>query len=139
MLKLKHNILVNQNLYTVFQTLMQEKMSMNAAYKMKRFADKLDQKNKDHIQFVNGLLKKYAEFDENGGLVFEYAGEGEDKKPVGYKLKDTDAFKAEMDQYLNSEFEVEVNPLLAAELSGVQISPNDLIFLEPFIADLNNL
>lgn len=139
MLNLKHNILINQNLYTVFTTLMKEKMSMNAAYKMKRYADKLDQKNKEHIAFMSDLLKKHGDLDESGNLQLEYQGEDEDKKPVGYKLKDAEAFKKEMDEYLASEFTIEVNPLFAAELSGVQISPNDLIVLEPFIADLNNL
>jgi ubiquitin C-terminal hydrolase len=118
---------------------MKEKMSMNAAYKMKRYADKLDQKNKEHIAFMSDLLKKHGDLDESGNLQLEYQGEDEDKKPVGYKLKDAEAFKKEMDEYLASEFTIEVNPLFAAELSGVQISPNDLIVLEPFIADLNNL
>lgn len=139
MLKLKHKILVNQNLYNVFQALMKEKMSMNAAYKMKRYADKLDQKNKAHAQFMSELLKTYGDLDDAGNLQLEFEGEGENKKAVGYKLKDTEAFKTEMDQYLDSEFEVEVNPLFAAELTDVRISPNELIVLEPFIADLNNI
>ena len=139
MLKVKHNILVNQNLYAVFQEMMKAKLPFNAAYKMKRFADKLDQKTKEHIKFVNELLKKHAETTETGEFVLEFDGEGEDKKPVGYKLKDKDAFKVAMDEYLNSEFEIEVSPLYAVELQDVQISPNDLPVLEPFIADLNNL
>lgn len=139
MLKLKHNILVNQNLYNTFQSLMKEKMSMNAAYKMKRYADKLDQKQKEHVKFMSDLLKEHGEIDEMGNLVLEYTGEGEEKKPVGYKLKDSEAFKTAASSYLESEFELEISPLFAAELSGVQISPNDLFVLEPFIADLNNL
>lgn len=139
MLNLKHNILVNQNLYTVFQALMKEKMPINAAYKMKRYADKLDQKNKEHVQFMGDLLKNHGELDEAGNLQLEFEGEGDQKKPVGYKLKDTEAFKKEMDEYLASEFQIEVSPLYAVELSSVQISPNDLVVLEPFIADLNNL
>jgi len=139
MLKVKHNILVNQNLYAVFQEMMKAKLPFNAAYKMKRFADKLDQKTKEHIKFVNELLTKHAETTETGEFVLEFDGEGEDKKPVGYKLKDKDAFKVAMDEYLNSEFEIEVSPLYAVELQDVQISPNDLPVLEPFIADLNNL
>ena len=88
MLNLKHNILVNQNLYTVFQALMKEKMPINAAYKMKRYADKLDQKNKEHVQFMSDLLKNHGELDEAGNLQLEFEGEGDQKKPVGYKLKD---------------------------------------------------
>lgn len=139
MLKLKHKILVNQNLYNVFQALMKEKMSMDAALKIKRYANKLDQKNKAHAQFMSELLKTYGDLDDAGNLQLEFEGEGDQKKPVGYKLKDTEAFKKEMDEYLTSDFQIEVSPLYAVELSNVQISPNDLVVLEPFIADLNNL
>jgi hypothetical protein len=88
---------------------------------------------------MSELLKTYGDLDDAGNLQLEFEGEGENKKAVGYKLKDTEAFKTEMDQYLDSEFEVEVNPLFAAELTDVRISPNELIVLEPFIADLNNI
>ena len=140
MLKLKHSILVNQNLYATFQSLMNEKMASSAAKKMKGYATQLDQKQKEHVKFMSNLLKEYGELDEAGNPVLEYsAGTDEESKPVGYKLKDAEAFKTAASSYLESEFELEISPLFAAELSGVQISPNELFVLEPFIADLNNL
>lgn len=138
-MKVKHSILVNDRLYSVFQAMMNERMSYDAAYKMKRYADKLDQKQKEHVQFMSDLLKKYGEMDGSGNPIFEYKGEGEDKKAVGYKLKDGTAFEATLKEYLDSEFDIEVTPLFAVELKGVMISPNDLIVLEPFIADSENL
>lgn len=138
-MKLKNNVLVNTRLYPVFQAMMNEKMSYDAAYKMKRYAAKLDQKQKEHVKFVSDLLKMYGELDPSGNPVFEYAGEGEEKKAVGYKLKDGDKFEEEMKKYLDSEFEIEVSPLYTAELKNLHISPNDLTVLEPFIADIENL
>lgn len=139
MVKLKNSILVNERLYSVFQALMNEKMPYDASYKMKRFADKLDQKQKEHVLFMNELLKEHGELDESGNPVFEFEGEGENRKAVGYKLKDGAAFEVEMKKYLTTEFEVEVTPLFAVELKKVMISPNDLTVLEPFIADSQNL
>jgi len=139
MVKLKNSILVNQRLYGVFQALMNERMPYDASYKMKRFADKLDQKQKEHVQFMTELLKEYGEMDESGNPIFEFEGEGEARRAVGYKLKDGPGFEAEMKKYLSTEFEVEVTPLFAVELKGVMISPNDLTVLEPFIADSKNL
>ena len=139
MVKLKNSILVNERLYSVFQAMMNERMPYDASYKMKRFADKLDQKQKDHIKFMSDLLKEHGEMDEAGNPIFEFEGEGEARKAVGYKLKDGAAFEAEMKKYLSTEFEVEVTPLYAVELKNVMISPNDLTVLEPFIADSQNL
>jgi hypothetical protein len=128
MVKLKNSILVNERLYSVFQAMMNERMPYDASYKMKRFADKLDQKQKEH-----------GEMDETGNPIFEFEGEGDARKAVGYKLKDGAAFEAEMKKYLGTEFEVEVTPLFAVELKNVMISPNDLTVLEPFISDSENL
>lgn len=139
MVKLKNSILVNERLYSVFQAMMNERMPYDASYKMKRFADKLDQKQKEHVLFMNELLKEHGELDESGNPVFEFEGEGENRRAVGYKLKDGAAFEAEMKKYLATEFEVEVTPLFAVELKNVMISPNDLTVLEPFIADSQNL
>lgn len=138
-MKVKHSILVNNRLYSVFQAMMNERMSYDAAYKMKRYADKLDQKQKEHVAFMTELLKEHGEMDEAGNPIFEFEGEGEDRKAVGYKLKDGSAFEAEMKKYLDSEFEIEVSPLFAVELKSISISPNDLTVLEPFIADSHNL
>jgi len=118
---------------------MGERMTYDASYKMKRFADKLDQKQKEHVAFMTNLLKEYGELDESGNPVFEFEGEGENRRAVGYKLKDGEAFQEEMKKYLATEFVIEVTPLFAVELKGVMISPNDLTVLEPFIADSQNL
>ena len=88
---------------------------------------------------MSDLLKNHGELDEAGNLQLEFEGEDDKKIPVGYKLKDTEAFKKEMDEYLASDFQIEVSPLYAVELTNVQINPNDIVVLEPFIADLNNL
>lgn len=138
-MKLKYRILQNQRLYSVFQALMQEKMPLKAAYKMKRFADKLDQETKSYQTFMQDALKKYAELDEKGNPVIEFQGEGEEKTPVGYKLKDSATFQKEAEDFLDTEFEVEVNPLYASELDEVKIAPVDLVVMEPFIADINNI
>lgn len=139
MVKLKNSILVNQRLYAVFQYMMNQPMAMDAAYKMKRYADKLDQKQKDHIEFMNSLVKECGELDETGNPIFEFEGEGEERKAVGYKLKDPEVFEKNMKEYLDSEFELEIKPLFAVELKDVKISPNDLVVMEPFIADFGNL
>ena len=139
MVKLKNSILVNDRLYGVFQAMMNERMPYDASYKMKKFADKLDQKQKEHVKFMTDLLKEYGEMDESGAPVFEFDGEGENRRAVGYKLKDGTAFETAMKEYLGTEFEVQVTPLFAVELKNVMISPNDLTVLEPFIADSENL
>lgn len=139
MLKIKNKILTNQRVYKVFQEIMESKLSFDAAYKMKRYADKLDQKQKDHVQYMAELLKLHGATDASGNYILEYQGEGEEKVPVGYKLKNPDEFNKVIDTYLNDDFEIEVNPLYAVELKELKISPNDLTIIEPFIADLNNL
>ena len=94
---------------------------------------------KDHVAHINALVQKFGEQDAEGKPIIEYQGEGEERKAVGYKLKDGDAFEVAMKEYLNSEFEIEVSPILSVDLRDVKLSVHEVMALEPFIADFDNV
>lgn len=135
-MKVKHNLLVNEKLYPVFERLLKEPVTHDLRYKLKRIGSKMDQKQKDHVVFMNGLLSKFGDLGEDGKPLFELNEEG---KAVGYKLKDGDSFKEALKEYLDSEFEIEVTPIFAAELSSIKMSVMDGVVLSPFVADPDNL
>jgi len=77
MLTLKYKILEDRALFGVFQRLMKSEMSINAAYKVKKYADFLDQAQKTHNEAIKKLLDQYGAKDANGNYELEYQGEGE--------------------------------------------------------------
>lgn len=140
MIKLKNSILVNQQMYSTFQRWMKDELfSHDGAYKMGILANKLDQKQKEHVAFMTELLKEFGEMDEAGNPIFEFDGEGEERRAVGYKLKDGASFEDKMKTYMNDEFEIEVTPLFAVDLKDVRMTPNERVNMTPFIADVNNI
>ncbi len=138
-MKLKHSILLDNRLYPVFERLLKEPVTHELRYKLRRIGAKMDQQQKLHVEFMNSLLAKYGEKGEDGNYILEYTGEGEERKAVGYKLKDGDAFESAMKSYLNDEFEVEVTPIFAVDLKDIKASVNELLVMKPFIADFDNV
>jgi len=138
-MKLKHSILVDKRLFPIFDRLLKEPANHDLRYKLRRIGTKIDQMQKDHVAHINALVQKYGEQDAEGKPVFEYQGEGEERKAVGYKLKDGEAFESAMKEYLNSEFEIEVSPILSVDLRDVKLSVHEVMALEPFIADYDNV
>lgn len=138
-MKLKHSILLDNRLYPVFERLLKEPVSHDLRYKLRRIGAKMDQQQKLHVEFMNGLLKRYGELGEDGNFILEYQGEGESRKAVGYKLKDGEAFESEMKEYLGQDFEIEVTPIFAVDLREIKASVNELLVMKPFIADFDNV
>ncbi len=138
-MKLKHSILLDNRLYPVFERLLKEPVTHELRYKLRRIGAKMDQQQKLHVEFMNGLLAKYGEKGEDGNYILEYQGEGEAKKAVGYKLKDGEAFESSMKEYLGEEFEIEVTPIFANDLKDIKASVNELLVMKPFIADFDNV
>ena len=134
-MKLKHSILLDDKLYPVFERLLKEPVSHDLRYKLRRIGARMDQQQKLHIEFMNGLLKKYGEIGDDGKYVLEYQGE----KAVGYKLKDGESFEKAIKEYLDQEFEIEVTPIFAMDLKDIKASVNELLAIKPFIADFDNV
>lgn len=135
-MKVKHSLLVDDKLYPVFERLLKEPVTHELRYKLKRIGAKMDQKQKDHVVHMNGLLSKFGELGADGKPLFELNEEG---KAIGYKLKDGDSFKEALKEYLDSEFEIEVTPIFAADLKDIKMSVVDGVALSPFVADPDNL
>jgi hypothetical protein len=138
-MKLKHSILVDKRLYPIFSRLLKEPANHELRYKLRRIGTKIDQMQKDHLAHVTALVQRFGQLDEKGQPLLEYQGEGEERKAVGYKLKDPTSFESSMKEYLNSEFEIEVSPILSVDLRDVKLSVHEVMALEPFIADFDNV
>lgn len=138
-MKIKHSVLLDNRLYPVFERLLKEPVTHELRYKLRRIGAKMDQQQKLHVEFMNSLLKKYGEVGQDGNFILEYKGEGEEKKAVGYKLKDGEGFQTEMKDYLDRDFDIEVTPIFAVDLKDIKASVNELLVMKPFIADFDNV
>lgn len=138
-MKVKHSVLLDNKLYTVFDRLLTEPVSHELRYKLRRIGAKMDQQQKLHVNYMNSLLDKYGEKDADGKYIIEYQGEGDNKKAIGYKLKDGEQFEKAMKEYLDTDFVIEVTPIFANDLKDIKASVKELVVMKPFIADFDNV
>ena len=136
MIEIKRTMLHNETVFAMFQRLMREPLPVKAAYKMKRYADKMDQEQKNMERFFHECRKKHLVFGEDGKPKVLTDEKGE-ITPV---IQDREVLDKNLREFMESSFTIEgVEKLASFELDGIKGSPEELSVLEPFIADIETL
>ncbi len=133
MIVLKRTLLQNESVFQTFQRLMKEPLPIKAAYKMKRYADKLQSEQKEMENFFTECRRKHLVFNEDGTVkMTEESG-----KPMP-EVKDREELNKKLEDFMGGSFTIEgVHKLASFELGEVRISAEELTVLEPFIQDLD--
>lgn len=90
----------------------------------------LDKYSVEGDELLRKIAKDFAELDEAGELkIFENGA---------FKIKDEHmaAWKEKVEEFLKTEVEISSSPLHLDVLSGCQLSPSELVALEPLLATL---
>lgn len=134
MIKLKYGEVNNIHLIKAFQEVKKEKLPLPASYKFTKIANKIDQEVRAFQKEYQDFLLEYSEKDESGKPIVEKDEKG---NIVGYKMADPEGANKVYAEMLSKEFTIEVNKVPASDLASVKISPDNLMFLEPFIDGLD--
>ena len=138
-MKIKNAKLMDNNMFqTLFNLFRTETMTGTASYKVKMICNAIDKKKAELMEKTKALTESFTEKDAEGNPIPVYSGEGEDKKIVGVKLTNEEEANKLYQELMAEEFELELKPLYAIELSSVKISAMGLDSIEPFIADPDN-
>lgn len=136
MIEIKRAMLQNETVFAMFQRLMREPLPVKAAYKMKRYADKMDQEQKNMERFFHECRKKHLVIGEDG-KVKTLTDENGQLQPV---ITDREELDQNLREYMTASFTIDgVNKLASFELEGVKLTAEELSVLEPFIDDLDSL
>lgn len=73
------------------------------------------------------LIKKFGEKDENGELITD------DKGNCKIPTESTDTFSDELNDLINTEVEINANPIHMEDLENLDFTPSEMVALESFI------
>lgn len=73
------------------------------------------------------MLKKYAEFNENGEMIIE-------NNNVKIRNDKLENFQHEINELLYSNLEINVKPIPIEWFDNVRLTPQEMLVLEPFIS-----
>lgn len=98
----------------------------SVSFQIGRLARELDKELKLFEKERENLIKKYAEKDENGNLIFI-------EKNV--KILDTNAFNYEMQELLDSDLNINAEKIDIEVFEDIEISPEQAMILEYIIKE----
>lgn len=104
--------------------ILKKELPVKAAYWLTKLSHKLESEIKQFTETRNRLIKKYGEQKDNDWLV-----NPEDKEKY-------EKFKNEMEELLNTEVDIDINPIAIKQLGDVKISAIDMMAIEPFLTDI---
>ena len=136
MVVLKNMDLDSKELVTAFSKLMGCSMSMDAAYKVKKYFDKMQQLDKAYRAEQKALVEKWTDKEEDGKPKMKK----DDKDVViGYDWIDESEANNAFKELAMKEHNLEIKPLLSFELKNVELTPVQWEAITPFIADPSNI
>ncbi len=109
-----------------FSKLLNTSYDPKVAYHIKRIGDKIESEAKTAQELFIKMVKKNGDFDEKTGQ---------------FKIKDEnkDSWIKEVQEFSEIKFTIEKRKLNVAELNGVQLTPNEMLALEPVLFGLEAL
>lgn len=102
------------------------KLDVRTAYQISKHIYHLQKEIKHARQVFTDMLKKHADLDEKGG--FKKLPESD-----GIVFADKAAYDADLSKFLEIEFEYDRRLLALEELAGAELSPQELMALEPIL------
>lgn len=125
MIKVKISDLVNST--ETLQKLSQEKFKAKLAWSIARLLKAAEAEIQQFNDTRMNLIRKYGEKDEQGELITDEKG---NCKIITESLEQ---FSNELNELINTEVEINANPLDIELLDDLDFTPSDMAVLEPFM------
>jgi hypothetical protein len=125
MIKVKISDLVNST--ETLQKLSQEKFKAKLAWSIARLLKAAEAEIQQFNETRMNLIRKYGEKDEQGELITDEKG---NCKIITESLEQ---FSNELNELINTEVEINANPLDIELLDDLDFTPSDMAVLEPFM------
>lgn len=125
MIKIKLGELVNST--EVLQKLSQTELKAKLSWAVTKLLKAADKEMQDFNEARMNLIQKYGEKDENGELITD------ENKNCKIPEAGLQKFSAELNELVETEIEINVNPLNIDDLEDKEFTPAEMAILEPFI------
>ena len=125
MIKIKLGDLVNST--EVLQKLSQTELKAKLSWSVTKLLKAADKEMQDFNEARMNLIRKYGEKDENGELIMDQ------NKNCKIPEAGLQEFSAELNELMETEIEINVNPLNIDGLEDKEFTPAEMAILEPFI------
>lgn len=122
---------LNDGCISSLNLLIEMEINAKEAFKISRIIRELNPILEDKIKIERSIVSKYAKKDESGNIEHPM---DEDNNPIESQIiiSDTDAFNAEMTEFLNMEIEVSFDKINFEDLgiTNGTLKPKDLSFID---------
>ena len=114
------------NSIPIFREISNKSLPIKTAYQLARLIRELDRESTTFDESRRKIIEKYAERDENGE--FKQTEEGN----VIIMPEQINACNQEMAELLDTEIEINVEPIEIENLASIELTPAQMFSLEPF-------
>ena len=136
MITLKYADINNADLVAAFKTIQKQNLPLKVSYRINKIADKIDQEIRSFTVTYSEFLRDHCAKNEDGSPVFKLNEEG---KMIGYEMNGAEETKTKEKALFQKEFSIEVNQIDVSDIDGINIAPETLHHLSPFISGLETL
>lgn len=126
MIKVTINTLIT--IKPILQELANTKMPAKKSFQILRMLKTVDTEYASIEEVQQNMLINYGKRDETGNFILNETG-------TGYLIddKNNEVFAKEMKEFLTSEIELDCMKITADFFDGIDLTPNQLLAIEPFI------
>ena len=114
------------NSIPIFREISNKSLPIKTAYQLARLIRELDRESTTFDESRRKIIEKYAERDENGE--FKQTDEGN----IIIMPEQINACNQEMAELLDTEIEINVEPIEIESLASIELTPAQMFSLEPF-------
>ena len=114
------------NSIPIFREISNKSLPIKTAYQLARLIRELDRESTTFDESRRKIIEKYAERDENGE--FKQTDEGN----IIITPDQIHACNQEMVELLDTEIEINVEPIEIESLASIELTPAQMLSLEPF-------
>lgn len=126
MIKVTLDVIINSQ--GPLQTLMAAQLPIAISYRLSRAMRQINEELKEFYATHKVLVEKYGEHDSEGKLIID-----KENNSIPICTEYQELFQSEMAKLLAVEIHIDIQPINILELNNVNISAQELYWLEKFL------
>lgn len=126
MIKVTLDVIINSQ--GPLQTLMAAQLPIAISYRLSRAMRQINEELKEFYATHKVLVEKYGEHDNEGKLIID-----KENNSIPICTEYQELFQSEMAKLLAVEIHIDIEPINILELNNVNISAQELYWLEKFL------
>ena len=126
MIKVTLDVIINSQ--GPLQTLMAAQLPIAISYRLSRAMRQINEELKEFYATHKVLVEKYGEHDDEGKLIID-----KENSSIPIQSEYQQLFQEEMSRLLAVEIHIDIEPINILELTNVNISAQELYWLEKFL------